>query len=186
MKNTVERIIDELTEMSHQVSQNELDEMAQALTEAKRIFVAGAGRSGCVARAFSNRLMHLGYLVYFVGEITTPPIGEGDVLFIISGSGKTTSLINMAKKVVQCKATIVTMTIRTEDLENHPIGSMASHIIMLPGSTRLNQTGMESIQPVGTNFEQLCFLTCDALIVLLKQLKGLENNDLLKNHANLE
>jgi D-arabinose 5-phosphate isomerase GutQ len=41
---------------------------------AKRIFVAGAGRSSFAARAFSNRLMHLGFSVWFVGEPTTPSL----------------------------------------------------------------------------------------------------------------
>ena len=56
------------------VSQAEMERFADAILKADRIFVAGAGRSGFVARAFANRLMHMGLTVYFVGEPTTPAI----------------------------------------------------------------------------------------------------------------
>lgn len=42
------------------------------LDQASRIFVAGAGRSGLVAKFFAMRLMHGGYDVFVVGEIVTP------------------------------------------------------------------------------------------------------------------
>lgn len=49
----------------------QLKGVEELIVKAKRIFVGGAGRSGFAARGFANRLMHLGYTVYFVGEPTT-------------------------------------------------------------------------------------------------------------------
>lgn len=59
-----------------------MEKFADAILKADRIFVAGAGRSGFVARAFANRLMHMGLTVFFVGEPTTPAIKAGDLLVI--------------------------------------------------------------------------------------------------------
>lgn len=92
-------ILTELTEDAHQIDQLQLEQVQSLILKAKRIFIAGAGRSGFAARAFSNRLMHLGFTVYFVGEPTTPSIRENDLIIIGSGSGRTSGLVNMAKKL---------------------------------------------------------------------------------------
>jgi len=47
---------------------------------AKRVYIAGAGRSGIIARAFALRMLHLGYDVYVVGETITPALKPGDTL----------------------------------------------------------------------------------------------------------
>lgn len=67
---------------------------------------------------------------------------------------------------------------------------IASAHLALPGQTRLgadNQpTAARSIQPVGTLFEQLAWLACDSLVVLLRERTGQSNDELIERHANLE
>ena len=103
-------IIQELAENEKLVSQAEMEKFADAILKADRIFVAGAGRSGFVARAFANRLMHMGLTVFFVGEPTTPAIKAGDLLVIGSGSGETGSLVVMAQKAKKIGASVITVT----------------------------------------------------------------------------
>lgn len=91
-------IIEELRQYSQNIREEEVQALAESCVRARRIFVAGAGRSGFAARGFANRLMHLGRTVYFVGETTAPSIGPGDLLVIGSGSGSTASLVTFAKK----------------------------------------------------------------------------------------
>ena len=153
--------------------------------KANRIFIAGAGRSGFAARGFANRLLHLGFHVAFVGDPTTPPIKEGDLLVIGSGSGTTAGLVVMAEKAKKQGADIATVTINPENT----IGSMAKVYIKLPGTTRLlgdNQDKEGSIQPVGSMFEQLSWLTYDSVIMTLKEKTGQSNDDLIARHGNLE
>ena len=64
----------------------------------KRIFIAGAGRSGLVARFFAMRLMHAGYEVFVVGEIVTPSIRDGDLFLVLSGSGETETMLAFTAK----------------------------------------------------------------------------------------
>lgn len=52
------------------------------------IFLAGAGRSGFVAKSFAMRLMHLGFYVYVLNESIAPPVNDGDIIIIISKSGR--------------------------------------------------------------------------------------------------
>ena len=185
--NTIQIILNELEQLSQFIDENELKNMVEMFYKAKKensnVFLAGAGRSGCIARAFANRLMHLGFNCFVVGDITTKPIQKEDILFILSGSGKTSSLVSISQKAKQFDAHILTITLQKDG----DIGKIASASIVLPGTTRLQDKVMfQSIQPVGSSFEQLAWLTCDALIMLLKEKLNLSNDDLIKHHVNLE
>lgn len=183
---TLKNVIMELQQYAKAVSQEEAQAMVALILQARRIFVAGAGRSGFVARGFANRLMHLGFSVAFVGDPTTPPIGDGDLLIIGSGSGTTASLVAMAEKAKALGATIATVTIAPQNT----IGSMAAAVITIPGTTRLLVEGEPqeggSIQPVGSLFEQLSWLVYDSLIMDLKEQTKQSSSDMLKRHGNLE
>ena len=61
------------------------------------IFLAGAGRSGFVAKAFAMRLMHLGFYVYVFGETIAPPVNDGDIIIIVSKSGKSNSITQIVE-----------------------------------------------------------------------------------------
>lgn len=179
-------IVRELSEAAGKVSEQDAKEFAELIVRARRVLVAGAGRSGFVARGFANRLMHLGFAASFVGEPTTPPIGEGDLLIVSSGSGRTAGLVTMVDKAKQRKAMVATITISPDA----PIGSVADAVLTLPGTTRLltdadDDTGASS-QPIGSLFEQLSWLACDALVMTLREMTGQTNDQLLARHANLE
>lgn len=52
------------------------------IVKAHHIYLLGKGRSGLIISAFANRLMHLGFSVSLVGEITSPHSKSGDLLII--------------------------------------------------------------------------------------------------------
>ncbi|WP_080872735.1 6-phospho-3-hexuloisomerase [Oceanobacillus timonensis] len=178
-------IIKELKEDAKSIEQKQIQQFSQAILNANRIFVAGVGRSGFVARAFSNRLMHLGFMVYFVGEPTTPSIGRGDLLIIGSGSGETKSLVSMAEKANEKGADIATVTIFPEN----SVGKQAQTIIKVPGVTAKSNNKSDkttSIQPLGSSFEQLVWLIYDSVIMDLKEQTEQSDEQMLARHANLE
>lgn len=176
-------IIDELRENAALVDNDELLAVEKLITEANRIFIGGAGRSGFAARGFSNRLMHLGYTVYFVGEPTTPSIQAGDLLIVGSGSGNTASLVSNSKKAKDQGAKVATLTMFPEN----KIGSMADVSIKIPGeSEKVKGRGKKSVQASGSAFEELCWITYDAMVMDLMKLTNQTNEDLFKRHANME
>lgn len=61
------------------------------------IFLVGAGRSGFVAKSFAMRLMHLGFDVYVFNETIAPPVKDGDIIIIISKSGKSNSITQIVE-----------------------------------------------------------------------------------------
>lgn len=177
-------ILDELKVNAGKVKEEEIEKAADLILTAKRIFVAGAGRSGYAARALSNRLMHLGLDVYFVGEPTTPAIREDDLLIIGSGSGETGSLVVMARKAAALRARILTVTIHPEAA----IGQLAAACIVLPGATpksELEDTCI-TIQPMGNAFEQMTWLVYDVLIMYLMRKMNKTEDEMYLLHANLE
>lgn len=177
-------ILEELMDNAKRVSTEEMVLFADAIQKAERVFVAGAGRSGFAARAFSNRLMHLGLTVYFVGEPTTPAIKVGDVLVIGSGSGETGSLVMMAQKAKRVGAGVVTVTIHPEA----SIGTLSDVCICIPGATpksRLTNTAV-SIQPMGNAFEQMSWLIYDTVVMLLMEKLKKTEEEMFCLHANLE
>lgn len=179
-------IIEELVQDAKQVNQKHVEDVENLIVAAKRLFIAGAGRSGFAARAFSNRLMHLGLDVHFVGEPTCPSIHEGDLLIIGSGSGKTESLVTKAKKAKREGANLATITIHPDG----EIGSMADACIQIPGiSSRVEGTGghkAASIQPNGSSFEQLSWLIYDSMVVDLMKKLNQTQKQMDYRHANME
>jgi len=66
--NDLETVLDELGETMRAVDPGGLRALEERLVAARRVFVAGAGRSGLVVRAFAMRLMHLGLHAHVVGS----------------------------------------------------------------------------------------------------------------------
>lgn len=181
----VKGISEELCSFADQIQQEELDAAIQMMLAAKRIFVAGSGRSGFVARAFANRMMHLGLSIYVVGETTTPSIRKDDVLFIISGSGNTASHVSNATLAKAEAAKIITITI----FPNHKIGRIADIIVVLPGKTdKVIDASKQavSLQPAGNMFEQLSWLTCDAIAMSVQEALNQSQDQMHYRHANME
>ncbi len=175
-------VIDELRANAEKVDDDQIRNAAYKILEAKKVFVAGAGRSGFAARAFSNRLMHLGLSVHFVGEPTTPAICEGDLLVIGSGSGETGSLVVMAEKARKVGAEILTVTINP----NGKIGKMAQAFIEIPGATPKGEGNTASIQPMADAFEQMSWIVYDVIIAYLMEKMHKTSEEMFKLHANLE
>ncbi len=66
------RIIEELDRTVSGVDLRSIERFSRVLMDAKRIFVAGSGRSGLMARAFAMRLMHMGFIA--LSQAKRPPL----------------------------------------------------------------------------------------------------------------
>lgn len=176
-----------MKELDHSVSLMHIgdsEEILQTLNHAERIFLAGSGRSGLAIRAFANRLVHLGKTVYVVGDVTTPSIGAGDVLFIGSGSGETASLIVNANKAKQLGAKVILNTTNPKST----ISKLADFKLVINVMNKEAETEEKepSIQPMGSTFEQLSFILYDAIILEWIETFNQTFDNMKARHANLE
>jgi 6-phospho-3-hexuloisomerase len=157
--------------------------LVKAILQSKKVFVAGAGRSGLMGRAFAMRLMHLGIHAYVVGETVTPGMTEEDLLIIGSGSGETKSLIAMAQKAKGIEAALAIVTLFPEST----LGALADIAVTLPGSPKDQaDNGYNTIQPMGSLYEQTLLFYYDAVILSLMEKLEMDSRNMYGRHANLE
>lgn len=176
-------MLKELQWVPQLISDEESEQLIQSIAAANKVFVAGAGRSGFMIRSLAMRLMHMGVRAYVVGETVTPGLGEGDLLIIGSGSGETKSLISMAEKAKKLGASLALLTTSP----GSTIGKLADMIVKLPGAPKdPTNKDYQTIQPMGSLFEQTLLLYGDALVLRTMELRKLTSKSMFGQHANLE
>lgn len=159
-----------------------LDAVAALLSDADRVFVHGAGRSGLALRMTAMRLMHLGLTVHVVGEVTSPAIREGDVLLTASGSGTTGGIVRAAESAKDAGARVAAITTASSS----PLAELSDAVLIVPAAEKLDRSGDASAQYAGGLFEQVVVLVGDALFHALWKRSGADADDLWPRHANLE
>ena len=178
------QILQELEKTLSNIDNEQTDALLNMLLEAEKIFVAGAGRSGFMIKAFAMRLMHMGCEVYVVGETITPSLSSNDVLIVASGSGATESLVAMARKAKMIGARLALLTID----QSSPIGKLADIVLVIPAPSPKVQRAMQftSIQPMGSLFEQSLLLLLDTVVLMLMERQETTSAVMFTRHANLE
>jgi 6-phospho-3-hexuloisomerase len=163
---------------------DKVQEFIAAIENARSIFVMGAGRSGFVAKAFAMRLMHLGYNVYVVGETVTPRIKKEDLLIAISGSGETSSVVNISRKA---KEMIGSKLVAITQNKNSTLAKMSDIVVLLKGKTKTEKNDeIAKLAPLGTMFELTALIFLDGLVAEIMNMKNLTEKDLEDRHAVLE
>jgi 6-phospho-3-hexuloisomerase len=172
-------IIDKISSILDATDRSHDVKLTEMLDSAKRVFIAGAGRSKLVGNFFAMRLVHGGYDVSVVGEIVTPSIKNGDLLIIISGSGETEQLIAFTKSAQKVGAKIVLISSKSSST----IGDMADAVF--PVGTP-EQYGKVVGMPMGTVFELSTLIFLEAIVSHIIHEKGIAEEVMRERHANLE
>ncbi len=179
----LDTIVSEIEQVVHNINEQQLDTFADRLLAAPRVFVAGEGRSGLMAKAFAMRLMHLGLTVYVVGETITPALKENDALVAVSGSGTTAETVHAAQQAKELKTTLFAVTTNPESTLAH----LATYTLIIPAATKWRRVGeVTSQQPLGSLFDQCCHIALDAVCLYITQRKGMSNESARQQHSNVE
>ncbi|SEO03307.1 6-phospho-3-hexuloisomerase [Amphibacillus marinus] len=181
--NELTLIVTELEQVFKRMNTDKLTELTTTLLESQRIFVTGEGRSGLMAKAFAMRLMHLGATVYVVGETTTPALTEADTLIALSGSGETKATLWAAQQAELLGSTGVAITANNDS----SLAKVAQLVLHVPSATKhRNQGELESVQPLGSLFDQSVHLLLDAIcLIYANKIEGAQEQA-IHNHSNLE
>jgi 6-phospho-3-hexuloisomerase len=183
-----------IASIADMIADSEVESFLQELLCAKRIYVLGAGRSGLVAKAFAMRLMHLGLHSYVVGETVTPAMGEGDVLVVFSGSGKTKTVAELAETVKEIGGRVCLITSNSDSR----IGKIADCAVEIEShrdevkdesaefEVRQMMGQHKSFAPLGTIFETTSMVFADAIVSRLMEITETNVEDLKCRHANIE
>jgi 6-phospho-3-hexuloisomerase len=172
-------MVGQMRETARMLNPDEAESFFSEMCNARKIYVAGAGRSGLVARAFAMRLMHIGFESYVIGETITPALSRGDTLVVFSGSGETNSVYDIFETVKELGGRLCLITAT-------PVSRMSGladcMVILcgyqtsdntLPSQYEVRQiTGQyrsvtASFAPFGTLFETAALIFSDAIISAL-------------------
>jgi len=181
------RILSEIERTLGGVIAAEVNELVREILRARRIYVAGAGRSGLVSSCLAMRLVHLGLVAHVVGEATAPGVSRGDLLIVSSGSGRTRTVRAQAA-AARARGTRVAAV--TADRRS-PLARIADVVVTIPcppfaRGSRGEGCGFETVQFGGSLFEQSLLLFYDALVLELAARLHRSPRDMRVRHANLE
>lgn len=182
----VDQILKEISTVLERLRSLDIEPVVEQLVKAERIYVAGGGRSGLMARAFAMRLMQLGLVTYVVGETTTPAIGARDVLLVCSASGETQVTVLVSRVAKDIGARVIAITANRDS----PIAKIADTTLVLDaphkGAPGEGTEGTRSVQYAGSLFEQSLLILTDAMALEVARALGKSDTELRQRHANLE
>jgi len=182
-------ILGKIKEITERISPEDFDNFISFIIKAPRIYIIGAGRSGLVAKAFGMRLVHLKKKVFIVGETITPAMRKGDALIAISGSGKTTWVVETAKASKTLGGKIAAITWDPES----DLAKLADTVVLIKseaipreviGYTTRELMGFP-LPPLGSLFEISTLIFFEACVLELMSRLGIAEEEMRKIHANL-
>ena len=175
-------ILEEVAAAVRAVDGRDLNALVAELEGTRRVFCVGAGRSGILLQAFCMRLNHLGFEAYMAGGLPCPPVAQGDLLVVASGSGETRSVAAIVTLGRSAGARVAMFTARRD------AGIIDADVcIVVPAPTLLvNAEGPTSRQPMRTLFEQVLFVLCESVVWGLKARNSIGEEEMARRHANLE
>ncbi|MEO4041863.1 SIS domain-containing protein [Hoeflea sp. CAU 1731] len=162
----------------------QIDDLAKALTAARRIACYGVGREGLMMKALAMRLFHLGLDAHVVGDMTTPPMNTNDVLFISAGPGHFSTVEALMDVAKEAGAKVICVTAEPDGV----VPVKADLVVHLPAQTMAADRGDDatSILPMGSLYEALMFLFFEILVLDLRDRMDIAPNSMRANHTNLE
>jgi len=178
-----DRILDEIRDVLKSIDDESVQKLVDAIMEANRIVVYGAGRMGLMSNAFAMRLAQLGFQSHGLNEPTTPAIGEGDLLILSSGSGETQTVYDVAVLGKKAGAQLALITARPDSR----MGRLADVIVRFSVPTKVDTaSGPSTIQPMSTVSDQSLLVLLDSAVLLLMRATDQTSEDVWKRHRNLE
>ncbi len=161
----------------------QVDEAVDVIANARRIALYGVGREGLQMKGLAMRLFHLGLDASVVGDMTTPPLAQGDLLLVSAGPGwfsTVGALMDTAKR-----AGAATLCVTAQPDGRCP--QEADHRLTIPAQTMANDLDAgASVLPMGSLFEGAQFLLFEVMVLKLRERLGISPDAMRANHTNLE
>jgi 6-phospho-3-hexuloisomerase len=179
-------IIQSVVKLQKEIDSSQLEAFIRVLVSAhssdRKVFVYGFGRSLLMGKAFSMRLMQLGFTSYVIGEVITPAVNAEDIVIVISRTLSNKAIhrtINVAKTY---KARIVVITSKGD---NSPLTKAENRLVVPDLKSTADRTLFE-YTPLGTLFEVSTMVLLDGVVAELMHRLGITEKEMEVRHANIE
>ncbi|MBS7543251.1 SIS domain-containing protein [Ancylobacter oerskovii] len=178
------RALDELRGCLDAVRSEEFDGAVAAIAAAGRVALYGVGREGLQIRGLAMRLFHLGLKAAVVGDMTTPPVGAGDLLVVSAGPGDFSTVSALIGVAQDAGARVLVVTAE-------PAGAAAKRadlVLAVPAQTMASDRGAaaNSVLPMGSLYEGALYILFEILVLSLRERLGVSPAQMRANHTNLE
>jgi 6-phospho-3-hexuloisomerase len=176
--------LDELGVVLARIDESRIDAACRMLAGAGKIAAYGCGREALQVKGFAMRLYHLGLPVSVVGDMTTPPLGPGDVFLVSSGPGETTTVLALMRVAHEAGAKVLLVTAEPSSTA----ARFADFALLIPAQTMASDQGAArtSVLPMGSLFEGALFLLFEIMVLKLKRLTNATAEAMRARHTNME
>lgn len=178
-----DRACDELRAVFAQMPDAALEQTVEALAGARRIACHGVGREGLMMRALAMRLYHLGLDACPVGDMTAPPVGDGDLLAVSAGPGWFATVDALLEVAAGSGAGTLLFTARADA----PLAAKSDHVVVLPARTMASAAAdEEAVLPMGGAYEGAQYLFFELVVRALRRRLPVSEAAMRARHTNLE
>ena len=176
--------LDELRQVTDRIDPAGIDAACALIASAGRIVIYGCGREGLMLRALAMRLHHLGLAVAMQGDMTAPPLGEGDLFLTSAGPGELATVTALMQVARRAGASTLFLTAEPET----PSAALASLVLTIPAQTMARDQGAAatSTLPMGSLYEGALFLLFEIMVLDLKDRLGITPEAMRARHTNME
>ena len=184
MTSLYQTALDELAGSFQKLDDSKVDQALHLIAKADKIVVFGCGRERLQMMGFAMRLFHMGLAASVVGDMTTPPVGKGDLFIASVGPGDLSTvqaLLGVAKKA---GATTLILTAQPSG----PAGALADFILTIPAQTMADDQAdhKRSVLPMGSLYEGALFVLFEVMVLRLKEMLSISAESMRSRHTNLE
>lgn len=184
MSNLYRTALDELAGVFDRLNDAEVDQAVHMIAAAKSTVVFGGGRERLQIMGFAMRLYHMGLKVAVEGDMTTPPVGKGDLFIVTVGPGEISTALALLGVARAAGASIMVITAQPKGRA----AGYADFVLTLPAQTMADDQGERktSVLPMGSLYEGALFVLFEIMILKLKDMLKIDAEAMRANHTNLE
>lgn len=174
-------VLDENSVALQAVAPAEAAALAEAISQASQVVTLGAGRSKLAVEGFAMRLAQMGVAAHVSSEVTSPPVGRGDLVIACSGSGETPGVLQLADSAKGAGARLAAVVAQPESR----LGRAADVRVVLREYDG-DGTVDASHQFIGSLFEQSALLLFDTVVLALERAGAVDDDAMRRRHTNME
>jgi 6-phospho-3-hexuloisomerase len=176
--------LNELAGVFDKIRDTEVDRALEMIAKAKKIVVFGGGRERLQIMGFAMRLYHMGLAASVEGDMTTPPVGKGDLFIVTCGPGEIATALALMGVARNAGAAILFITAQPKSRG----AALADFVLTLPAQTMADDQGEKksSVLPMGSLFEGALFVLFEVMILKLRDNLKIDPEAMRANHTNLE
>jgi 6-phospho-3-hexuloisomerase len=182
MTDETDRALQELAGALGSVPDDEIDAIVDELLGARRIACYAGGREGLVMRGLVMRLFHAGLDVHYVGDMTCPAVGPGDLLVLSCGPGRISMVEALAGVAQRDGARVLYLTAQPQT----PPAERADRTVRIAAQTMADDRESPAVLPMGSAYEIALFVLVDLITNRVRRRRSESVEQLRSRHTNLE